>query len=240
MDAFLSYGSEDQDVAQRLAGDLERAGVTVWSYRTAIRPGQDWAKEMSRGISEARNVLFIVPDRAGSGQSSEIALAVASQRSDPTKRIVPILAHRSAKLPFFLRRYQALDLSSDTAYEQGLPRLVRLLRGAPLPESHAESDQVREHILSAQRDLLRVQYAELTREVMASNVKIKAGIIAGIGGAAVVIVVVGIALLSALNGLGGATLPAIMVGALAGILGLLLGQRLFLIFCSGRSERDDE
>ena len=240
MDAFLSYAREDADVARRLAADLEREGVTVWD-QTAIRPGEDWAREIERAISEARNVLFIVPDRPGSWQSSEIALAVASQRSDARKRIVPIIAHPFTELPFFLRRYQALNVSSDSAYEQALPRLVHLLREGPPPEPPTESDRAREHILSVQRQGLRMEQAELARWSRAAHVTLIATII----GAAVTLLVGTIATLSVIN-LGWigersfTTVLAVLFGVLATTVGARLVRTLTGFFSSlFRSERSN-
>ena len=110
MAVFLSYTKEDAALAARLSEDLKRAGIEVWSAKTAIEPGADWVSEIDQAISEASDLLFIVPSHRGLWQASEISLAVASKQVDPNKRIVPILVRPAEEIPFFLRRYQALDL----------------------------------------------------------------------------------------------------------------------------------
>lgn len=236
MDAFLSYRRKDAALAHRLAADLERSGVTVWSSHEAIRPGQEWARETEKAISEARNVLIIVSNQtkhAVSGQSSEIALAVASQRSDPSKRIVPILASRTTELPFFLRRYYALDLSSDSAYEQALPQLVRLLREPPPPESFANSDEAMSASISVQRESLLCEQAQLIEEARASHTSLVAVMV----GTIVTILVIGVFTLSVihLGWLGErsvATFLAYLFGVLVGLVGLGLVRWLSDFFSS--------
>ncbi|MGZ9159368.1 MAG: toll/interleukin-1 receptor domain-containing protein [Nitrospira sp.] len=40
--AFISYVRENSDIVDRLAKDLEEAGVKVWRDRNDIKPGQWW------------------------------------------------------------------------------------------------------------------------------------------------------------------------------------------------------
>jgi hypothetical protein len=89
-EVFLSYVHENVAVAQRLAAELEAAGVGVWIDRSRLEPGQRWREAISKAIR--RGHLFIAcfsrefAQREHSHMHEEITLAIEELRRRPTDR----------------------------------------------------------------------------------------------------------------------------------------------------------
>jgi hypothetical protein len=234
MDAFLSYRSDDSALARRLAEDLQHAGLTVWLANKAILPGTDWAREIEQAISKARNILFLLPEKkeaASSWQASEIALAVASQRSDPKKRIIPVLAHPRtiSEIPFFLNRFQTADMSSEDAYKKTLSKLVQLLRTEPQAELHEASDRVRKELISVQTKVIRHQEQQLTQATKVATVSLAVSLLSAVVTAVAAVV----GALGALSWIGEktvTTLLATIIGATVALAAPLIQRRLKEVF----------
>ncbi|MCA9467402.1 MAG: toll/interleukin-1 receptor domain-containing protein [Nitrospira sp.] len=62
-DVFISYASEDRQVAQTLAAGLDQAGVTVWWDRQ-IQVGSEWDKTIEDALAAARCVIVLWTDHA--------------------------------------------------------------------------------------------------------------------------------------------------------------------------------
>lgn len=162
MNVYISYSREDAPFVNRLYEDLRHAGLSVWIDQEAIAPGERWAECVQRAIMESQNILVIITSNSMKSNwlSAEISIAVAAQRSDSRKFIIPILADEKAELPFFLSTFQALDFSTRSKYEHALPRLIQALKyfhrtseeATPLDKNHL--------------DLIDKQYEALTSEIM--------------------------------------------------------------------------
>jgi hypothetical protein len=48
--AFFSSARENSDMALRIAADLTQAGANVWLDQLAIRPGQQWDREVEQAL----------------------------------------------------------------------------------------------------------------------------------------------------------------------------------------------
>ena len=57
MDVFISYSRRDSEVAEALYKTLTKRGVSVWLDRQALKPGNDFMREIQRSIASAK--LFI-------------------------------------------------------------------------------------------------------------------------------------------------------------------------------------
>lgn len=161
MKVYISYSREDAPFVKRLAEDLRHADLSVWIDQEEIAPGERWTECIRRAIVESQNILVVISSSSTKSQwlSTEIAIAVAAQRSDSRKVIIPILADKKAELPFFLRPFQALDLSTSSKYEYALPRLIRALKN--LDRKAADVALLDKE----QFDLIDIQYKALANEI---------------------------------------------------------------------------
>jgi energy-converting hydrogenase Eha subunit A len=158
---FLSSTRKGALVARRLSQDLKTHGFDVWFDQLSIQPGEAWASKIADAIKSADAVIVVVAPDSGVNQwqSTEVALAVASYRYG--KLIIPVLASKGAEIPFFLRQFQAADLSDESKYEKGLDPLVAVLRAPTARIELAEAVRSREQLLDAQKFALESAMAEL-------------------------------------------------------------------------------
>jgi hypothetical protein len=66
---FVSYASEDLAAASRLAEGLGAAGLEVWFDKHALRPADDWARSIRRGIERCSLFLPVVSRQAVSEEN---------------------------------------------------------------------------------------------------------------------------------------------------------------------------
>lgn len=63
VDLFLSYASEDQEVARNLADALQRHGVRLWYDRLNVKVGDSIAEKLQEGLALAKHGAVILSPR---------------------------------------------------------------------------------------------------------------------------------------------------------------------------------
>jgi len=140
MDVFLSYAHEDKETALRLADDLKLSGVDVWVDSRRLQPGENWVEALLDAIKAAPNFLALVSkNTAGSSHfSTELAAALAAtEASGSSRRILPVIIDKEARLPPFLGQFHALDASTPERYDASVRELAKLVKQrvpGPLPD----------------------------------------------------------------------------------------------------------
>ena len=56
---FISYSRQDRQFVEALTAKLREAGVRTWTDLDNISPGQDWAREIDRGLLEATVLIYV-------------------------------------------------------------------------------------------------------------------------------------------------------------------------------------
>jgi TolB-like protein/Tfp pilus assembly protein PilF len=102
-DVFVSYVSEDRDIAEQISRGLEGAGFSVWWDRH-IHGGVDFATEIERQLSAAKIVLVLWSKAA---LDSKWVRDEAQQARDDNK-LIPIRLD-TVQPPLGFRQAQALD-----------------------------------------------------------------------------------------------------------------------------------
>lgn len=120
---FISHSSSDEALAVAICSFLEQNGVSAWISSRDIRPGEDYATAIIRGIEGARCVLLLLSGRANRSNAvrSEIERAFHKSKAIVPFRVEPVTLSRS--LEFFLSTSQWLDGSTDPASH--FPDLLR-------------------------------------------------------------------------------------------------------------------
>lgn len=140
-DVFLSHSSVDTLWVQRLAADLGRYEVSVWSAETQARPsdqpsdGPDGQARSGPGSGPdaleqgldtcGAMVLVVSPESLASGWVEETharALALA-QRKDAALHLIPVLLH-AVELPAFLAQRSWVEFPDPQGYADGVWHLV--------------------------------------------------------------------------------------------------------------------
>jgi hypothetical protein len=96
VDVFVSYASEDRAFAAKIAKELQRRGLSVWSDRN-ILAGRDFTREISHALEQASVVIVLLSGTAGrSTWLKEEVSAALSQR----KNVIPVLLGPDSKSNF--------------------------------------------------------------------------------------------------------------------------------------------
>lgn len=86
-DVFLSYSSEDKEVAQCLCGVLEAAGIRCWIAPRDVVAGQDYAEAIVDAIDQGP--VFVLLLSSSSNESPHVRRE-AERAASKAKRIVPL------------------------------------------------------------------------------------------------------------------------------------------------------
>jgi internalin A len=107
---FISYAHKDKSFAKKLAGELEGQGMKVWWDFDSLKGGQDWQKEIERGIKQCDFFLIaLTPDAVASEWvGNEILYA-----SNAQKTIIP-LHLKKCEVPIGLIKKQWVDFENQT------------------------------------------------------------------------------------------------------------------------------
>lgn len=125
-DVFISYASNDEDFARKLANDLVEKGLVVWMPEQNLKLGDDWAKESDQAINESRNTLVVLSEH--SARSDRVRTETALALTQSGKRVVPVYSIKGVEVPFMLRSKQGVDLSYPASYPRSIERLANLLK----------------------------------------------------------------------------------------------------------------
>jgi internalin A len=120
---FISYAHKDKTFAKKLANELESKGMKAWWDFDSLRGGQDWQKEIERGIKQCEFFLVLLtPDAVASEWvGNEITYANNAQ-----KKIIP-LHLKKCDTPISLIKKQYVDFEKQTQ-KAAIKELIELLK----------------------------------------------------------------------------------------------------------------
>ena len=141
---FLSYASQDEPAARKLYDALKREGwIDPWLDKVSILAGQDREVEIPQAVRESDTVVICLSrhfKQAGT-QQREMRIALDANMEQPEGEIFIIPARlEECDVPQSLKRYQSVDLFTDTGYEK-LLRALRLdaqRKNIAFPQNHGE------------------------------------------------------------------------------------------------------
>lgn len=125
---FLSYASQDADVAHRLADALRAGAVEVWLDRSELAGGEAWDRNIWTDLAVRAD------RRACRGQLS-LPMEARRQADAPARRRALSVAHCPSRCRVWYRA-RAGQLPRgvlDAPFANGLVPCVRSARGAPAP-----------------------------------------------------------------------------------------------------------
>lgn len=128
-EVFISYASEDREVADKVCGALESSGIKCWIAPRDVPLGATYEEAIVRAIYSSRLVVLILS--AHSNRSPHVEREIQSACADNFhKLIVPVRIgdfHYSKVMLYYLGSAQWLDASTPPL-EQHLDRLVEHVR----------------------------------------------------------------------------------------------------------------
>jgi hypothetical protein len=147
-DVFLSYSRRNEEIMQRIRGDLEGEGISVWTDRTGIKRGSPkWQETIEEAIENVHSLVVVLSPAAKQSKwvGREIGYAEAFD-----KPIYPVLAQGNQKsaVPISLINTDWVDIRRQ--YSRGIAELIKALnRGLGrsdstfIPATSRESDRQR-------------------------------------------------------------------------------------------------
>jgi hypothetical protein len=133
-DVFISYASEDREMAQKLAHSIGATGRSVWWDRKIIA-GQAFDQIIENELDTAMSVVVLWSKHSISSEWVKNEAAVASERGV----LIPAMIE-SVKLPLEFRRKQTADLinwngdSSHSGFTALCDGISATIGSAPQPE----------------------------------------------------------------------------------------------------------
>ncbi|MCX7020570.1 MAG: toll/interleukin-1 receptor domain-containing protein, partial [Candidatus Sumerlaeota bacterium] len=107
--AFISYSTEDRDIAERAAALLEARGVGCWIAPDAIPPGTSYAGRIIEGIDSAVATVLILSEAA----NASVWVAREAERTiSKNKTLIPMRIREvqpSRALELFVSSGQSVD-----------------------------------------------------------------------------------------------------------------------------------
>jgi hypothetical protein len=107
-DCFISYSTKDQRLADWIAMELQRHGLTVFMASATLTPGANWSTSIRKNLQTSEWVVFLASRAACESPwvQQELGMAIGA-----SKRLIPILWDiEPSQLPGWVRERQALDL----------------------------------------------------------------------------------------------------------------------------------
>ena len=131
-DIFVSYASQDRDVAFRIVAYLEQNGIRCWVAPRDVPPGMEYGEAIIQGIAQSRALVLILSDQSNESQfvRKEVERAVSK-----TKPVLPVRIREvkpSGSLEFFISSSQWVD-AWKSPMEQHLLPLVAAIKAMGTP-----------------------------------------------------------------------------------------------------------
>ncbi len=127
LEVFISYSRADSDFTRKLNDALQELGKTTWFDQQSIAVGEDFEKEIKRGIENCDNFLFVISPRAVNSPYCADEVEYAKKLN---KRIITILHKEvsSRELHSELAKIQWIDFKNHGGdFSANFNELVRTL-----------------------------------------------------------------------------------------------------------------
>lgn len=121
MKLFISYPSNQRDLAERLRIALEGEGHSVFTDRAELKEGETYHEALREAVDAAEGLVFLITPKSvapGSYALTELDLAQRQWRS-PSGRVLPVLVEPTplASIPPYLRAVTLLQPKGDVVAE---------------------------------------------------------------------------------------------------------------------------
>ncbi|MDG4551869.1 MAG: toll/interleukin-1 receptor domain-containing protein [Candidatus Contendobacter sp.] len=231
MKIFISYNHQDKEFVRRLSSDLRKGGFSVWLDEDVIFAGEIWADKIADALDHSDVILVVLSENSSNSnfQSSEIAYALASQRKNPAKRVIPIVINRKAELPFFLKDIVYADFSNPEDYSECFRQLGNTLSlSLPQETSTRNADQRKIEAIKAQKEYLRLESESLEKQQAVWSSIVLTTVASGISGMIAFIAgtIASAKLITVFFQQWGDFISGLLVGVLASLAAFFLSQRV--------------
>ena len=120
---FLSHSAKDDPLADRIDRELREGNVSTWLDHVAIRPGDDWDREIGRALRTCQSGCFLLTPNS---ELSDECRAEWRTILHYEKRLFVVMFGKIHNFPWRLRNFEYVDLNDD--FLDGLRVLARSVR----------------------------------------------------------------------------------------------------------------
>jgi hypothetical protein len=121
MRIFLSYASQDKDVAESIAFSLRGRGHKVFLDRDNLPSGGSYDQQIESAVNDSDVFVFLVsPDSVAHGRYSLTELTFARRKwPDPNGRVLPVMVRNTPLeyVPPYLRAVSLLEPTGNITAE---------------------------------------------------------------------------------------------------------------------------
>jgi len=126
--AFLSHSSEDAARAMEITEGIEARGLSVWIAPRNVQPGEDWPKEIIRGIQSSKCFILLLSGSANLSDNVAREVERASHYQKPVYSIRIEDVNLSPKLEYFISMHHWVD-ALEGLVDRKLDELVSAMQG---------------------------------------------------------------------------------------------------------------
>jgi len=140
--AFISYSRKDKAFVERLAHDLQMAGIDTWVDVERIKPGSNWQKEIVLGLDQASILLYVSSKHSIDSTWMEREV---SEYFRELERIIPIIIDEEGarNIPPYLASIQWADFRQDynKAFDSLKDGVISITGSGPSIESRLKKSK---------------------------------------------------------------------------------------------------
>ncbi len=158
---FISYAFEEAEFANRLVGDLTKAGIGCWLDTERIGGGEKWVLALSAAILNSYAVVLIATRK--SLRSDWVQKEIAWAKNNKIE-IIPLLREPVMKESeyFLVNDFQWISAMNEGEYSAALPKLTRSLES--LKPKNRPAENVGKIPRAIPRDLEQAYFQRLQTE----------------------------------------------------------------------------
>jgi hypothetical protein len=134
MQVFISHAQADKTLVSKLASELKKSGLEVWS-ESEILPGDNWAAEANKALqaSEAMIVLLTPASLRSDQVRREIEYALGDKKF--SHRLIPVIVGSASDfahedIPWILRSLKPINVPKHGQQAEPIKQIVRALTKA--------------------------------------------------------------------------------------------------------------
>lgn len=116
---YLSYSPEDEEVAQQIAADLEKSGLTVWLHEDNVEA--DWTSGVHPALKQCKHLVLVLSNAALEDESVAASWEFFREKRKP----IVVAQVQETEPPDRIRRSPRYDFEND--YKAALRAVVRFI-----------------------------------------------------------------------------------------------------------------
>jgi len=121
---FLSYAHGDRALAEQLAEDLRKRGLSVWSHEAELLPGDNVWLRNGEALKNSEAMVVLVSPEAMRSEWVQHEIEYALGNRNYEDRLFPVQVRPTASMPWILSRFKIFDA------KQGVSKIGQAIAGA--------------------------------------------------------------------------------------------------------------